>query len=650
MAVLDDGRASASRPQRDHRPLPARARARRSCRCCTWSQSERGRTSPARACARSPSSSGSRPPRSRRSRPSTRCSRRPDRDVRALGLHEPLVRARGREATCTRPRRSSTRMLGRGRRVRRRRVHRRTRRSASARATPRPSSRSTSRTTTGSRADRLRELIERLCARRGRPRRARARRAGGPPPRPPASLAGIDGRRRRSRERVTSTRSSRRAGGAPTWSTRSTGTVADAAATRRCARRSGMTPADVIEVVKASGLRGRGGAGFPTGVKWDFVPQGHGQADLRRVQLRRVRARHVQRPRADRARSAPAPRGHRDRLVRDRLPRRRSSTAAASSCGRDQVLERAIAEAYAKGVPRRRHPRHRLRPRRRDRTVAPARTSAARRRRCSSRSRATAASRGCGRRSRRSRACTRVRRVVNNVETLCNVPHIIRNGAEWFAGIGTEKSPGTKVFSVSGKVERPGNYEVPMGTTARDPDRGARRRRARRQAAEGVDAGRLLDPDAHRRASGRRRWTSSRVAAAGSLLGTGAMIVLDETDCIVEATRRLVAVLRARVVRQVHAVPRGHVVDEPRPAPDRVGLRPPEDLPLLDDVGQEHPVQGLLRARRRRREPDPVEPQALPRRVRAAHRRARCPFTGVGPGVQKRRREIAEPGLSEVLG
>src|SRR5581483_5029357 len=57
--------------------------------------------------------------------------------------------------------------------------------------------------------------------------------------------------------------------------------------------------------------------------------------------------------------------------------------------------------------------------------------------------------------------------VVNNVETLCNVPHIIMNGAEWFLGIGAPSCPGTKYFSISGNVARPGNYELPMGTTFR---------------------------------------------------------------------------------------------------------------------------------------------------------------------------------------
>src|SRR5690606_40585989 len=55
--------------------------------------------------------------------------------------------------------------------------------------------------------------------------------------------------------------------------------------------------------------------------------------------------------------------------------------------------------------------------------------------------------------------------VVNNVETLCNVPFIIDRGADWFLSIGTEKSPGTKIFSVSGAVNRPGNYELPLGVT-----------------------------------------------------------------------------------------------------------------------------------------------------------------------------------------
>lgn len=58
--------------------------------------------------------------------------------------------------------------------------------------------------------------------------------------------------------------------------------------------------------------------------------------------------------------------------------------------------------------------------------------------------------------------------VVNNVETLSNVPMIIQKGAQWYRSFGTEKSPGTKIFCLSGRVNRPGNYELPLGTTFRD--------------------------------------------------------------------------------------------------------------------------------------------------------------------------------------
>jgi NADH-quinone oxidoreductase subunit F len=58
--------------------------------------------------------------------------------------------------------------------------------------------------------------------------------------------------------------------------------------------------------------------------------------------------------------------------------------------------------------------------------------------------------------------------IVNNVETLANVPMIVQNGVEWFRQHGTEKSPGVKIFSLSGCVNKPGNYELPLGTTFRE--------------------------------------------------------------------------------------------------------------------------------------------------------------------------------------
>jgi NADH-quinone oxidoreductase subunit F len=58
--------------------------------------------------------------------------------------------------------------------------------------------------------------------------------------------------------------------------------------------------------------------------------------------------------------------------------------------------------------------------------------------------------------------------VVNNVETLTNVPYIVSRGADWYSSIGTEKSTGPKIFSLSGRVNKPGNYELPLGTTFRE--------------------------------------------------------------------------------------------------------------------------------------------------------------------------------------
>ena len=58
--------------------------------------------------------------------------------------------------------------------------------------------------------------------------------------------------------------------------------------------------------------------------------------------------------------------------------------------------------------------------------------------------------------------------LVNNVETLCNIPRIIQKGAAWFTQVGTEKCPGTMMFSLSGAVNRPGVYEMPMGITIRE--------------------------------------------------------------------------------------------------------------------------------------------------------------------------------------
>jgi NADH-quinone oxidoreductase subunit F len=130
--------------------------------------------------------------------------------------------------------------------------------------------------------------------------------------------------------------------------------------------------------------------------------------------------------------------------------------------------------------------------------------------------------------------------VVNNVETLANVPHILRHGADWYLTIGNPpRNTGPKIFSLSGRVRRPGNYELPLGTTVGSLifDHGAGiigDRSVKAIIPGGTSAsmlpGNLLDLPLD----------FDSVAQAGSMLGTGGVIVLDDTVCIPHAVLRMV--------------------------------------------------------------------------------------------------------------
>jgi NADH-quinone oxidoreductase subunit F len=122
--------------------------------------------------------------------------------------------------------------------------------------------------------------------------------------------------------------------------------------------------------------------------------------------------------------------------------------------------------------------------------------------------------------------------IVNNVETLSAVPHIVRNGAEWYAAMGVNRSKGTRLFSVSGQVERPGNYEVELGLTFRDLIEGL---------AGGIRGGRKLgffipggasSPwllEEHLDAPLDMDFVQSDLTGATTMLGSGALMVYDET-------------------------------------------------------------------------------------------------------------------------
>ena len=128
--------------------------------------------------------------------------------------------------------------------------------------------------------------------------------------------------------------------------------------------------------------------------------------------------------------------------------------------------------------------------------------------------------------------------VINNAETLASVPHIILGGGEWFAHLGTPRNGGTRLFCMSGELERPGVYELPMGYSLEEDDLRRLRRHGEGQEAEGVVPGGssvpILKPEEIDIAM-----DFDSVAKAGSMLGSGGVIVLDDQICIVKFALRV---------------------------------------------------------------------------------------------------------------
>ena len=126
--------------------------------------------------------------------------------------------------------------------------------------------------------------------------------------------------------------------------------------------------------------------------------------------------------------------------------------------------------------------------------------------------------------------------VINNVETLANIPVIINKGADWFNKIGTETTKGTKVFALTGKVNNSGLIEVPMGTTLReiifDIGGGIRGGHEFKAAQTGGPSGGIIPP----------QFLDTKIdfeslAKIGSIMGSGGLIVMDETDCVVDIAK-----------------------------------------------------------------------------------------------------------------
>ena len=294
-----------------------------------------------------------------------------------------------------------------------------------------------------------------------------------------------------------------------------------------------MKPAQLIEEVKASGLRGRGGAGFPTGMKWSFVPRESPKPKYLVCN-------------ADES----EPGTFKDRLLIEKDPHAiiegtliaafaiQSSTAFIYIRGEmafgTKQLERAVEEAYQAGYIGKN-----ILGAGYDLDMIVHRGAGAYI--CGEETALLSSLEG-------GRGWPKVKppfpathglfgcpTVVNNVETLAALPWIIERGPAAYAAMGTEKSKGTKLFSVSGHVARPGVYELEMGYPFKkflDEDCGGV---AGGKKLKGVIPGGgsmpVLRPDELEGVN----LDYESVQAAGSLLGSGGIIVMDETTCMVKA-------------------------------------------------------------------------------------------------------------------
>ena len=291
-----------------------------------------------------------------------------------------------------------------------------------------------------------------------------------------------------------------------------------------------MTPNEVVEEVKASGLRGRGGAGFPTGLKWSFVPSGK---DAPHPKYLVANADEME------------PGTFKDRLLLEGDPHQfiEGMLIAAYATGTDVAyvflrgeytlaarrISKAIAETYAA---------HYL-----GRNILGSHYSlemylhiSGGRYMCGEETGLLNALEG-------KRANPRSKppfppaaglwgkpTTVNNVETLCNVPHIVSNGGSWFRSLSRSKDGGTKLYGVSGKVKRPGLWELPMGTTIREileEHAGGMRDglRLRGLLPGGASTDFLIEQHLD------VPMDFTEVQKAGSRMGTGTMIVLDDQTC-----------------------------------------------------------------------------------------------------------------------
>ncbi|MBD8870797.1 NADH-quinone oxidoreductase subunit NuoF [Nocardioides donggukensis] len=296
----------------------------------------------------------------------------------------------------------------------------------------------------------------------------------------------------------------------------------------------GMAQADIVEAVKDSGLRGRGGAGFPTGMKWSFIPQDNPKPKYLVV--------NADESEPGTCKDVPLMMASPHTLVEGVII---SSYAIRANHAfiyvRGEVLhvvrrlQQAVAEAYAAG-----HLGKDIHGSGYDLDLVV---------------HAGAGAYICGEETalldslEGRRGQPRLRppfpavaglyaspTVINNVESIASVPAIVANGAEWFSSMGTEKSKGFVLYSLSGHVKRPGQFEAPLGITLReliDLAGGMREGHELKFWTPGGSSTPLLTAE-HLDMP----LDYEAVGEAGSMLGTRALQIFDDTTCVVRAVLR----------------------------------------------------------------------------------------------------------------
>jgi len=300
----------------------------------------------------------------------------------------------------------------------------------------------------------------------------------------------------------------------------------------------GMTPEEVTEVVKKSNLLGRGGAGFPTGLKWSFVPMGEGAPHPKYLVCN-----------ADEM----EPGSFKDRELLESDPHSIiegmivSAYAIQADIGyiflrwaykvAELRLRQAIAEAYQAGYL--------------GKDILGSGYSfelylhtSAGRYMCGEETGLLNSLEGRRATPRSKPPYPQVSglwgkpTIVNNVETLANVPHIVNNGAEWYKGLSLTDDAGTKLYGASGKVRRPGVWELPMGTTIRELlEEHAGGMQDGLNFRGVIPGGASTDFLVEEHLDVPMDYTS--IQKAGSRLGTGTMIVLDDKTCPVAMVHNL---------------------------------------------------------------------------------------------------------------